>query len=106
MDRYVKLARFDDTTMKRYLPTFLVELIESIIEMNDLHVVMCDWKMDQWMVADVRGRLKLNDVDSCFNAYQITVGKLAHCNCPFEYAPYRDPKRAPKPWELWNNRTW
>merc|ERR1719319_75705 len=106
MDRFVKLCRFDDKTLKRYLPTFLVELLESVIELNSKNVVMCDWKMDQWMVVDKRGALKLTDVDSCYNAYEITVGKLAACNCPFEMKPFRDPKRPPKQIELWTQRTW
>jgi len=106
MDRYIKLARFDDTTMKRYMPVFLLELIQSIIDLNNAKIVMCDWKMDQWMVYDVRGRLKLNDVDNCFNAYEIAVGKLAHCNCPFEFKPYRLASRPEKPPEKWTNRTW
>merc|ERR1712218_416309 len=106
MDRYVKLARFDDKTMKRYLPTFLMELFKSVTDLNDKHVVMCDWKMDQWMVVDTRGKIKLNDVDSCYNVYNITKGKLAACNCPFEFAPFRAKKRPPKTIEKWTNRTW
>merc|ERR1719233_99075 len=106
MDHFVKVARFDDLALKRYLPIFLIELIQSIIDLNNAKIVLCDWKMDQWMVVDARGRLKLNDVDSCYNAYDIAVGKLAHCNCPYEYAPYRDPTRVKRNLEKWLNRTW
>jgi len=89
---------------KKVLPTMLMYLLKSIIDLNSMGIIMCDWKADQWMIIDEKkGILKLNDIDSTVRVWKAIESHLKYCNCPYRFNPFYHKNRPP---EGWVNRTW
>jgi len=89
---------------KKVLPTMVMYLLKSIIDLNSMGIIMCDWKADQWMIIDEKkGILKLNDIDSTVRVWKAIESHLKYCNCPYRFNPFYHKNRPP---EGWVNRTW
>jgi len=104
LQTFVRFSRFRHPEWRKVLPTMLMYVLKSILDLNSKGIIMCDWKPDQWMILDAeKGIVKLNDVDSTIRVRTTTESGLKYCNCPFRFNPFYHKNRPP---EGWVNRTW